>query len=230
MTAISVIIPALNEEKNIGGLVNYLFSIPHQTYLHEVIVVDGGSQDRTTQEAQKAGAFVLESPKGRAIQMNLGADRARGNILYFVHADVIPPRSCFGDIMDALKQGNVMGCFSYDFASSSSLLKINAYFTQFDSMTTGGGDQTFFIPKAHFQHLGRFKENLPIMEDFDFIWRAKKHHPLHIVKKRALVSARKYEKNSYLKVQLVNGLVLTLFRRGYCPFKLARLYKRLLQL
>ena len=76
--------------------------------------------------------------------------------------------------------------------------------------------------------MGRFDENLPIMEDFDFVWRAKKQYPLHFVKNPVLVSARKYERNSYLKVQIINGITFTLFRRGYCPFKLAKWYKRVL--
>lgn len=121
-----------------------------------------------------------------------------------------------------------MGCFSFDFDSRSPLLKINAYLTQFDSMTSGGGDQTLFLYKQTFEKLGRFNEELPIMEDFDFVWRAKMQYNLHFVKNRALVSARKCEKNGYFKVQIVNGLALTLFRRGVCPFKLAKWYKKML--
>ncbi|NRB48577.1 MAG: hypothetical protein HRU41_12950 [Saprospiraceae bacterium] len=95
-------------------------------------------------------------------------------------------------------------------------------------IVSDGGDQTLFLPKETFEALGRFDENLPIMEDFDFVWRAKKQYPLHFVKNPVLVSARKYERNSYLKVQIINGITFTLFRRGYCPFKLAKWYKRVL--
>ncbi len=226
---ISIIIPTLNEEARIASLIDYLHELSQSEYLQEIIVCDGGSTDKTQGIAEAAGVVLLHSPRcGRATQMNYAADHAAGDILYFVHADVFPPKECLINIIDALAEGHTMGCFSYDFASQSKLLKINAYFTQFDLMTSGGGDQTFFIPKAIFNELGQFNEKLPIMEDFDFVWRAKKHYPLHLVKNRATVSARKYERNSYLKVQVVNGVTLALFKRGHCPFKLARWYKRLL--
>ena len=231
MTSISIVIPTLNEEERIGRLVHHLRSMPDQMHLEEILVCDGGSRDRTRALAGEAGAQVLRSPeKGRASQMNYAAAQAKGEVLYFVHADVLPPRTCLADIVHALQNGHQMGCFSFDFDSPSWLLKVNAYLTQFDSLTSGGGDQTFFIPKQLFEELGCFDERLPIMEDFDFVWRAKKKYSLHLVKTRALVSARKYEKNNYFKVQLVNGITLTLFRRGVCPFKLAKWYKRVLKL
>lgn len=226
---ISIIIPTLNEEGLVGKSVRHLQSIPHQELLAELIVVDGGSEDHTCEVARAAGAKVVQAPaKGRAIQMNYGAAQATGEILYFVHADVLPPESCLLDIKEALEAGHQLGCFSFDFDSTSRLLKINAYLTQFDSITSGGGDQTLFLHKQTFEELGRFNEDLPIMEDFDFVWRAKKKYNLHLVKKRALVSARKYTKNGYFKVQIINGLTLTLFRRGMCPFKLAKWYKKVL--
>lgn len=226
---ISIIIPTLNEEVRIAPLIDYLHQLSKPEYLQEIIVCDGGSTDKTQAIAEATGVVLLHSPRcGRAKQMNYAADHARGEILYFVHADVFPPKECLINIMDALGEGHTMGCFSYDFASRSKLLRINAYFTQFDSIASGGGDQTFFIPKAIFNELGQFDEKLPIMEDFDFVWRAKKHYPLHLVKNKAIVSARKYETNSYLKVQVVNGITMALFKRGYCPFKLARWYKQLL--
>lgn len=226
---ISIIIPTLNEEDRIGELVKHLRTIPHQHFLQEIIVCDGGSEDKTRELAQTAGARVLQAPaRSRAIQMNFGAQYAQGEILYFVHADAIPPKDCLVNIKEAIQKGYQLGCFSYDFDSDSKLLKINSYVTQFESITSGGGDQTLFLPKQTFEDLGRFNEELPIMEDFDFVWRAKKEYPLYFVKNPVLISARKYDKNSYLKVQIVNGVTFTLFRRGVCPFKLAKWYKRLL--
>ncbi len=229
LNSISIIIPTLNEEERIGQLVQHLRALAHQIYLKEIIVSDGGSTDKTCELAIAAGAQLLQAPTAsRAVQMNYGAQAAKGEILYFVHADALPPRDCLANIIEAVQEGHQLGCFSYDFDSDSSLLKINAYMTQFDAITSGGGDQTLFLPKVTFETLGRFNEDLPIMEDFDFIWRAKKRYPLHFIKNPVLISARKYEKNSYLKVQIVNGITFTLFRRGYCPFKLAKWYKRVL--
>lgn len=229
LNSISIIIPTLNEEERIGGLVKHLRTLSHQIFLKEIIVSDGGSKDKTCELAIAAGASLMQAPcPSRAIQMNWAAKQAQGDILYFLHADALPPRDCLINIIEAVQDGHYLGCFSYDFDSDSSLLKINAYMTQFDAITSGGGDQTLFLPKETFEALGRFNEDLPIMEDFDFVWRAKKQYPLHFVKNPVLVSARKYEKNSYLKVQIVNGITFTLFRRGYCPFKLAKWYKRVL--
>ena len=85
--SISIIIPTLNEERNIQELIPLL----KEQGVKEIIVVDGGSLDDTKLQAEKAGAQVLVSECGRAVQMNAGADVARGEVLWFVHADTRPP-------------------------------------------------------------------------------------------------------------------------------------------
>jgi rSAM/selenodomain-associated transferase 2 len=225
---ISIIIPTWNEEANIREQINYLQHLAHQPLLEEILVIDAGSRDQTVAIAKTAGASVHLSPKkGRASQMNFGADLAKGAILYFVHADVQPPQSCLKDIQESIINKKCIGCFAYNFKSDSRLLRMNAFFTQFDWMTNGGGDQTLFVLKERFEELNGFDEQLPIMEDFDFVWRAKKKkYGIHLVKNRALVSARKYEQNSYLKVQLVNAFTFLAFRWGVSPQKLANWYRK----
>jgi len=227
---ISVIIPTLNEAARISDLLHYLFSLPSQDALAEVIVVDGGSRDATLDIAQQAGAQVLTAPqKGRAAQMNFAARAAQGDILYFIHADVYPPASCLANIQNSLTAGAHLGCFAYDFDSDALLLKFNAWLTRFNWRATGGGDQTLFLGKATFVQLGGFNEQLPIMEDFDFVWRAKQQGlRMSVLPARVRVSARKYEKNSYLKVQIVNTIAFVAFRWGYAPQKLARWYHQTL--
>lgn len=226
---ISIVIPTLNEERNIQRLMPYLKGLPHQVYLKEVIVSDGGSTDNTVAVAKKAGARVLQAPsRGRAVQMNHGAAQSTGDMLYFVHADVIPPKTCLLDIVEATQEGHCMGCFAYDFDSRATLLRVNAFLTTFKWLASGGGDQTFYIPKKVFKELGCFDEKLPIMEDFDFVKRAKKKYPFHLIPKKVIVSARKYEQNSYLKVQIANVLVFSLFKMGVSPHKLATWYRQLL--
>lgn len=225
---ISIIIPTWNEEANIEQQLQHLNQLASIHLLEEILVIDGGSSDETVKLAKAMGASVHIAPqKGRAQQMNYGAQIAKGAILYFVHADVQPPISCLEHIRISIQDQKCIGCFAYHFKSSSKLLKMNAFFTQFDWMANGGGDQTLFVLKERFVELGGFDEQLPIMEDFDFVWRAKKKkYTMHLVKKRALVSARKYEQNSYLKVQLVNAITFLAFRWGVSPRKLAKWYRK----
>ena len=93
MFPISVIIPALNEAKHIARLVHWLRQTAPAAGT-EIIVVDGGSRDDTVVLAKESGATVLQSlRKGRAVQMNMGAHAAKGSVMYFVHADVLPPET-----------------------------------------------------------------------------------------------------------------------------------------
>jgi rSAM/selenodomain-associated transferase 2 len=224
---ISLIIPTLNEETRIRKLLLYLKDLPDQEWLEEIMVCDGGSEDRTLEEATVPGVQVLSAPaRGRAIQMNYAAAQAQGSILYFVHADVFPPRTCFSDIQSALEAGHQMGCFQSKYTKESKMMQLNARFTHFNWMAVGGGDQTLFITRPAFDQLGGFDSSLPIMEDFDLVWRAQKHFPLHVVPKEALISARKYKNNSYLKVLLVNAAVFLLFRWGASPVMLSKVYKK----
>lgn len=227
---ISLIIPTLNEEKRIRALLYYLKGLPQQELLEEIIVCDGGSRDRTVEEAGLPEVNVLLSPAtGRAVQMNHAAAQARGDILYFVHADVFPPLSCLSDINQAInKGGHKMGCFRCKYTEESKMMRLNARLTKLNWVAAGGGDQTFFITRTAFDHLRGFDSSLPIMEDFDLVWRAKKHWKLHVVDSEVLVSARKYENNSYIKVQLTNAMVFLLFRWGAHPEMLSRMYKKIL--
>ncbi len=229
---ISLIIPTLNEEKRIKKLLLYLKGLPHQRLLKEIIVCDGGSEDQTLREAGRVpGIKVLVAPaRGRAVQMNFAAEHAEGEVLYFVHADVFPPSTCLSDIMRALKEGHKMGCFQCRYTEESQMMQLNAQLTKLNWIAAGGGDQTFFITREAFDQIRGFDSSLPIMEDFDLVWRAKKHWPLHVVSSEALVSARKYKNNSYLKVQLTNAMVFLLFRWGANPEKLSKMYKKILKL
>lgn len=225
---ISVIIPTLNESKYIARLIQHLRR--HRTDgLLEIIVCDGGSSDNTLEAARKAGATTLRSPKrGRAPQMNYAATRARGNVLYFVHADVLPPASCFRDINRAVREDKVAGCFPYRFDSRNPLLKINAFVTRYNGLLSGGGDQTLFVRRSVFENLGGFREKYVVMEDFDFVRRLKKKHAFHVLDKEVLVSPRKYTANSYLHVQIANAIAFGMFLLHISPRRIAGAYHTLL--
>lgn len=226
---ISIVIPTLNEAERIGGLVAYL--LEHgQNHLAEVIVVDGGSTDLTRETAAAAGAKVIETKSAsRAKQMNAGAATASADILYFVHADSIPPGTFAEDILAEIKRGVPMGCYRYEFDSPSLFLRFNAWFVRFKWLWCQGGDKTFFIRKAVFWEFKGYDESFVVMEEYNFLKRAMKKYPLRIIPKNVVVSSRKYEKNSWLRVQLANITAFTMFRLGLAPCRIRDTYKWMLR-
>lgn len=224
---LSIIIPTLNEAENIGQLIQYLKKNT-KGELCEFIVADGGSSDATTKIAKEAGAQVITCTKGRACQMNKGAAYASGDTLYFIHADSIPPKSFIEDIKIALEQNHPIGCYRFKFNSPKRILKFNAYMTRFDKLYCRGGDQTLYVRRDVFEKLGGYKDDYKIMEEYDFILRARKEFPFKIIPKDVIVSARKYEGRSWLKVMLANGVVYNMFRFGASQEAMVKMYRRLL--
>ena len=224
----SVIIPTLNEAEYIGSLIEFLFPLLNKAE-DELIVVDANSTDDTVGIAESMGARVLLCEhKCRSKQMNLGASVAQGNILYFVHADSRPPASFRTDIVKVLEDGISLGCFRFKFDSRSWLLAINSYCTRFDRLMCRGGDQTLFVNRKLFQDLGGYREDYQIMEEYDFILRARKNNEFKIIPKDVIVSPRKYKNNSYLRVNIANLIVFALFRLQVSQERMIKTYKTLL--
>lgn len=227
---ISVIIPTLNEQNNIPTLIESLQYSGGEA-LAEIIVVDAGSNDQTETVAQKAGAKVIKAPmRGRAVQMNYGVKFATGDILYFVHADTRVPVSFVSDIQQAIQDGYEAGCYRFRFDSDRVIFKLNNYLTHLNILTARGGDQTLFITRDLFSELRGFDEYYVIMEEYDLLrrlWR-KKRSAFKLIPKDVLVSARKYERNSWARVQFANLVAMTLFRLGTNPIRIARTYKKML--
>jgi rSAM/selenodomain-associated transferase 2 len=228
---ISIIIPVLNEAACIGPQIAYLQQQGGDA-VADIIVVDGGSTDATVAIAQAAGALVLHHPvQSRAAQMNCGARAAQGALLYFVHADTKPPEHFAADIVQALERENqLIGCYRYYFDSPRLLLKINAYFNRFHWLSCQGGDKTLFIRAADFAALGGYDEQYVIMEEYDFLRRAlQRGFHLTVLPAYAVVSARKYEHNSWLRVQVANFAVFNLWKWGVEPTRLRILYRQMLR-
>jgi|SRR5688572_10403513 rSAM/selenodomain-associated transferase 2 len=225
---ISVIIPTLNEETTIQSLVGFVLRYGTPS-VAEVIVVDGSSTDNTVAFAISSGATTLVCDKrSRASQLNLGANNARGEILYFIHADVKPPESFVNDILRAHGDGYEAGCYRFKFDSAKFMLKINSYFTRFNSIMCRGGDQTLFISKDLFSRLGGFDDYYTIMEDYDLIQKIRRSARFKIIPKTVLVSPRKYEHNSWLRVQAANFIVFMMFFMGSKPSSMKSAYERML--
>lgn len=226
---ISIIIPVVDEAAIIARAVLQFTQHTHGSLL-EVIVVDGGSNDQSKEIALGAGAKLIESPKrNRAAQMNLGARSAKFPLLYFVHADVQVPQSFFDDIFLSISQGFESGCYRSNFESYPGLMRLNAYMTRFKLLTFRGGDQTLFITKSAFDKLNGFDDYYTIMEDYDFIarlWKAK--IPFELIQKDIVISVRKYKKNSWLRVQIANGIAMFLFKQKKSPEVIKKYYRKLL--
>lgn len=223
-----VVIPTFNEEKNIAALVQHLYTCGGNKTV--VVVSDGGSTDATVQAAAAAGAVVLHSAqKGRAAQMNNGAAGFDGDVLYFVHADTFPPPTFYKDIEQAYAKGFDLGRYRTRFLSEKLLLRLNEWFTRFDLFICMGGDQTLFVRTSFFKEQGGYKNDMLIMEEYEFCARARAAGGRYIIMNGAAkVSARKYDNNSWLQVQLANRKAVQLYRKGASQQVIAHTYKCML--
>ncbi len=223
---VSIIIPCVNEEDFIGECVSHIFQGCSGTSI-EVIIVDGGSQDSTLEICQNLPCQVIcTDKKSRAIQMNLGAKKASGNILLFLHADVIVPSSFDAYVRQSIDKTRGFGLFAYEFYPNSFWLRKNAWFTRKKWGFTGGGDQGLFLTRDLFEKVDGYDETLAVMEDFDLFDRLKKTGASwEVIQSPLKVSSRKYVKNSYFTVQFVNFLAVMAYRLGIPTPKIRKWYE-----
>ncbi|MEZ2413333.1 TIGR04283 family arsenosugar biosynthesis glycosyltransferase [Muriicola sp. E247] len=223
---ISVVIPVINEEENLSRLIPYLKTAAESPEKIELIVVDGGSTDRSVEIATSLGAVVEISPRGRALQLNKGARLAKGDILYFLHADSFPPQAFDLLIRKANSRKSAAGCFRLEFDSSSRFLSIFAWFSRFNFLLCRGGDQSLFITKELFYSLGGFDERYRVYEDNEFIGRIYRESKFKVLPKKIKTSARKYRLNGFLKLQYHFARIHLLYFRGSRPEVLYAYYTR----
>ena len=197
---------------------------------HEIIVADGNSEDDTVDIASDLGAIVCKTNiQNRGAQMNRGVEVATGDIYYFIHADTLPPATCVQDVIAKVNNGANIGCFRFRFDSKNPLLKINSFFTRFDKVWCRGGDQSLFVTKDFFNEMNGYDESCHIMEDFEFITRAKQQqNEFTIIPKDVLVSPRKYDDNGYVRVQLANLVAFRKFNKGESSKKILDTYRKML--
>lgn len=226
---ISIVIPTYNEEQNIGALITYLKKYGSNA-LSDIIIADAGSEDNTVNCVKDNGGTVIASlKKCRASQMNMGAALAKGDILYFIHADTFPPQTFVNDIFKSVKDGFDLGRYTSKFKSDKLMLRFNEWVAKLDLFMCMGGDQTLFIKKELFKNLGGFKEEMLIMEEYEFCKRARAQGRYKIMNGEALISARKYHKNTWLKVQLANAKIVRMYQKGIDQNQLVEAYKKMLQ-
>jgi len=223
---ISIIIPVLNEEGHIGVLLSYLKHNSNSQNIKEIIVVDGGSRDRTLAIAKEADVKILHSEKGRAKQMNYGAKHAEGDVFYFLHVDTLPPKHFDVDILNSIEENAEAGCFRMKFDSKNKILRIFAWFTRINHKICRGGDQSLFVSKPLFQETKGFNEAYKIYEDTEFISRLYNSTKFTVLPRTVVTSARKYEEKGTVKLQYHFGVIHVKKHLGAGPEELYAYYKR----
>lgn len=203
MNKISIIIPVLNEADIIAKLLIYLIDHASLENISEIIVVDGGSSDQTVNIVTdlKLNIHIINSERGRAKQMNKGASVARGNILYFLHADSFPPLQYDQMIIAEVEKGNLAGCFRMQFDHPHWWLRLASWLTQFSWRACRGGDQSQFITRALFDEIGGFDESYVIYEDNILINELYARKQFVVINKKLKTSARQYRKHGIWKLQ-----------------------------
>ncbi|MGW8186765.1 MAG: TIGR04283 family arsenosugar biosynthesis glycosyltransferase [Desulfobacterales bacterium] len=221
---ISVVIPTLKEAANISEAVRRAQNARNI----EVLVVDGGSHDDTTEIAGRLGALVLVAEASRARQMNVGAAAATGDILLFLHADTLLPGGYDGQVRGALSRpGAVAGAFALGIDSSLPSLRIMEHGANWRSrfLQKPYGDQAIFMAAETFRAIGGYIE-LPIMEDFELVRRLKQKGRIIVLTASVTTSARRWLQVGVWKTWLVNQAAITAYFCGIAPGTIARFYNR----
>jgi rSAM/selenodomain-associated transferase 2 len=231
---VSIVIPVLNERAALPSLVERLKAFGADC---EIIFADGGSTDGTLEHLaavrSSGGIFgqnrftVLSSPeKGRAAQMNFGAKKSRGNVLWFLHADSLPPADALRQIRAVLSEGFRAGCFPIRFDSRSPITTICGWLSNLRVRlrNIAFGDQGIFIEKPFFEALGGFAP-IPLMEDYRLSQAiAAAGHKIGLAKSCIITSERRFIEGGRLLTMLKMQKLQHLYRKGVNPEAIAELY------
>jgi rSAM/selenodomain-associated transferase 2 len=225
-TFISIIIPTYNEADTIAGLVSSIRTSSIGVG-YEIIVVDGGSTDDTMQEAVRSNVKFVKSPvKGRGAQLNFGAQHASGQVLFFLHADSLPPHNLLFQISKTLDDGYDAGCFRLKFDTNNLFLRANAWFTRFNVNAVRFGDQGLFVTRELFEKTGGYRNDMVVLEDQEMVKRLRRFGArFRVIPDYMITSARKYLENGPLRLQFTFLLVWINYHRGKSQKELVQLYK-----
>ena len=221
---LSIVVPVLDEAAQIRAALARLQAL--RSAGHEVIVVDGGSRDGTVAAAAPLAERVLESPRGRAVQMNVGASAATGDVLLFLHADCRLPPSADAVIADAIADGHRWGRFDVGLEGRSPALPMVAALMNARSAATGicTGDQALFVERATFASTGGFPP-IALMEDIAISRTLKRGAgPPARLRERVIASGRRWDRDGAWRTILAMWALRWACWRGADPGELARRY------
>ncbi|QUH24594.1 TIGR04283 family arsenosugar biosynthesis glycosyltransferase [Serpentinicella alkaliphila] len=220
---VSIIIPVLNEERKVRGILEQVTLLGGEK---EIIIVDGGSTDNTVAIASKYGR-VIHSEKGRSKQMNSGAKESNGDILWFVHSDSIINVEALSAIEESIKSGYTGGGFSlYFYDYDTIFMKFVAATSNIRAKYLGiyFGDQGIFVRKDVFLELGGYP-NIELMEDWELSKRLFKSGKIKILSIPIGTSARRFQNGGQLRTLLFMHKIKLLYVLGVPPSKLSKMYR-----
>src|SRR6266480_4846056 len=224
-TRVSIIVPVWNEAPLIRPFLQHVRERAPET---EIIVVDGGSCDRTGELAGKFANRIVRTRRNRAVQMNAGARVANGDVLWFLHVDVELPAQCLDEIGRTLNDPNVVGgYFRIRLPQSPFVYRLTDSFAHYAGilLRMRCGDHGIFCWRQLFEDLGGFPET-PILEDVEFFRMLHRRGRVAHTRKRIMANPRRYEQIGHVRLTLAYGLIATLYALG-APFSLLRwLYAR----
>ena len=222
MTNISIIIPALNEAEAIRETLDAVARVGDEV---EVIVVDGGSADGTAEVARAHGARVVTSAKGRGAQIHAGALAARGDVLWFLHADTLAPADPASCIALALADPRAIGGnFRIRFDGDSGAARFLTWlYPRLRLLGLAYGDSGIFVRRAAYERVGGFKP-YPIFEDLDLLRALWRQGRFVQAESCVVTSSRRFEGRSFALTFARWSLLQCLYWLGVSPHTLARLY------
>lgn len=216
--------PTLNEADSIESALLSVAVLPPGLE-REVIVVDGGSHDDTTTRAAGLGARVIGSPRGRALQMNAGAELGTADYLMFLHADTCLTRPAGDALNQSLCDGAVWGRFDVRLSGGRISLRLVEFAMNRRSRWTGiaTGDQAIFVRGDVFRRLGGFPP-IPLMEDIALSRRLKRIAAPTCLRERVITSSRKWEREGIARTIVLMWWLRWRYRLGTDPDRLAAAY------
>lgn len=224
MARLSIIMPVLNEGESIAGTLDALADL--RALGVEVVVVDGGSHDATIQRARLRADRVIPAVRGRASQMNAGAETASGDVLLFLHADTRLPQEADHLILDGLERsGALWGRFDVTIEGRALLLPVVARLMNLRSRLSGvaTGDQAMFVRRETFHAVGGFPA-IALMEDIALSKRLKRLGRPLCLRERVTTSGRRWERHGVVRTILLMWRLRLAFFLGADPAALARRY------